>query len=283
MTLTTKYSTLLLTLGALTSYGQWTQFGGDDFESYTFGNQPGGDWQNTNGNTSTGANQWITDGTGGENLGITLPANSAGSGNGLYYFDDDATKVARAGLDFNDSGDSFEIIRVDFDFAFNTVTNSAGGFGVMGITDAGNTSYGSPTNRTLSVNLQNDGSISWSGGNSGVLSLSTSYSLSIIANGSDSSFSYDALDGSGSRSVSSNTFDLYLDDTLIGESVGFTTPTLDMGRFGITTFSGNTDANFLVDNFEFFTPIPEPSSSSLLTGVFVAMVLIPASRRASRR
>ncbi|MGE9291363.1 MAG: hypothetical protein ACQKBT_10265 [Puniceicoccales bacterium] len=284
MNLKVKYSVLLLTLGTLTAHAQWTLISEDDFESYTFGNQPGGNWQNTNNNTtSTTANQWVTDATGGDHLGVTLPENYAGSGNGLYYFDDDATKVARAGLNLNSNGDSFEIVMVSFDFAFNTVTGASGGFGVMGLTDAGNTSYGSPSNRTLSINLQNNGSLSWSGGTSGALDLQTAYNLSIVANGSDTSFSYDALDGSGERSVDSKTFDIYLDDVLLDSSVSFTTPTLDMGRFGITTFSGNTDANFLVDNMEFFTAIPEPSSSSMIIGLSAALALFPATRRARRR
>ena len=278
-----KYSAFLLTLGALTGYGQWTSIGGDDFDSYTFGSQPGGNWDNTNMSTQNTANQWITDESGGTNEGISVPGNTAGSGNALYYFDEDASQVSKAALDLGGSGENYDIVRVSFDFSFPS-TDGTGAFGVIALTNSGNDAIGSAANRAISINMKRDGSLSWSGGASATYSAGTSHNLSIIANGSDTTFDYDALDGSGSTTLASKAFDVYIDDTLIDSSVSFTTDTIDLGRFGITTYTGTVGAEIIIDNLDFSTPsaIPEPSASSLWIGLSALLILVPASRRSRK-
>lgn len=283
----TTCSTLILFLsGATACLAQWTQVGSEDFESYSFGDPLSGDWHKVNNSTNTTVNQFITDETGGTNTaGKTLPANVAGSGKALYYFDDSSSGTARAGLNLNTStNDNYAIAYVSVDFSFvNVDTTPSDSFGVIGLMAADNTTYGSPDSRAVSINIFTDGSMTWAGGSTSVSNPTGSHNLAIVANGSGSSYSYSALDGSGTISLASKTFDIYLDDTLVGASVAFTTDTIELGRFGITTFSSDTNVDFMIDNLNSFSAIPENSRASMIVGLFALIILAPSRRFMNRR
>ncbi len=278
--------TLILALSSLTlaalSQAQWTPLASDDFESYTFGQQPGGDWYKLGNNSSSGANELITDQTGGtaSDSGIVLPPNTAGSGKGLYFYDNSNSSTSRAGLNFGDASQNYDVGYVSFNFSFVTVdTESTGSFGVIVLTSADNTTFGSPSNQTLAINLKYNGSLTWSGGSKTLTDPTDAHSMEIVANGGDSAFTYTALDGSGETSVASKTFDLYIDDTLVGASIGFTTPSLELGRFGVNTFSTATGADFLIDNLETYTSVPEPSESAALLAALALLLSLAVRRR----
>ncbi|MGE9291362.1 MAG: hypothetical protein ACQKBT_10260 [Puniceicoccales bacterium] len=251
---------LFLTLASATSgYSQWTQASSEDFEDYAFGESlEGTNWYKINRAGDPAKNQIITDETGGMNSdGIQLPPNHAGSGNGLFFFDQSEEGLARAGVNLSETAENFDIVYLSFDFAFGSVNpESTQVFGVLGLTEAENTSFGSPQNRATSVNLKKNGILTWSGGQAAVTAPTASHNLAMVANGSNAPFSYEALDGSGPAQLAPATFDLYLDQTRVGTSVPFTTDSIALGRFGITTYSSSRDTSFIIDNLNTFVPNP---------------------------
>ncbi|WP_309386468.1 hypothetical protein [Cerasicoccus frondis] len=265
---------------------QWAPLVSDNFDEYDFGDQPGTNtqgitWQNSNGASKTTSNQLVTDETGGvTGTGVTLPANSAGTGNALYYFDGDSG-VSRNGINFSATDETYEVARVDFDFSFVAVDSlNSAGFGNVSINNPNNSATGSDTNRAVTINLHYNGRVSWSGGGIDLTDPTGSHSMSIVANGGDSSYSYDALDGSGSISLASKSFDVYIDGDLFGTSVAFDTD-LPLGRFGFTSFSTPTGAEFMIDNLETFTAVPEPAESAAYAAAVALLFCIFLRRRSS--
>ncbi|WP_309398131.1 hypothetical protein [Cerasicoccus maritimus] len=285
-----KNKALYLSLSSLSlatiCQAQWAPLVSDNFDEYTFGDQAttntqGITWQNSNGATKITSNQLVTDETGGTNSsGAVLPANVAGTGNALYYFDNDGG-VARNGINFSATDDTYDVARVDFDFSFVDVdAGNSAGFGNVSINNPNNTATGSSTNRAVTVNLHYNGRVSWAGGGIDLTNPNGSHSMSIVANGGDSSYSYSALDGSGTVTLASKSFDVYIDGDLLGTSVGFDTD-LPLGRFGFTSFSTPTGAEFMIDNLETFAAVPEPAESAAYAAVVALIFCVFLRRRSS--
>tara|TARA_R100000027_G_scaffold61554_5_gene53040 strand:- start:58577 stop:59356 length:780 start_codon:yes stop_codon:yes gene_type:complete len=259
MTIQTSLPLILALISSGTSYAEWTETRTEEFEELSFGSSLANtDWYKTNRPTDTKKNQLITDEMGGTTeAGILLPANSAGEGNALYFFDNSTDGLARAGLDLSESGQNVEVCLVKFDFSFVSVDpDSQKGFGVLGLTESGNKSFGNPDSRSISVNLKEDGSLSWAGGTVLVSDPTSSHKLAILANGSPKELEYAALDGSGATQLPPKTFDLYLDGKRVAQSIPFTTNSIPLGRFGVTTYSATTGVSFLIDNLSCFTAQP---------------------------
>ncbi|WP_269525455.1 hypothetical protein [Coraliomargarita parva] len=269
----------LLALSSLTlanlAQAQWSPLASDDFESYTFGEQPGGNWYKLGNNASSAANELITNQTGGTatESGVTLPTNSAGSGNGLYFFDNSATSVSRAAINFGDSSQNYDVAYVSFDFSFATVdAGNTSSYGVIVLTSADTTALGSTSNQALAINLRYDGSLSWSGGSTSLVNPTASHTLEIVANGGDTNFSYAALDNSGDTLLSSNTYDLYLDGVRVDSAISFVTDTVALGRLCLNTYTSAASTGFIMDNLETYTAVPEPAQYSAVFSSFVLLI-----------
>ncbi|QYY37404.1 hypothetical protein [Ruficoccus sp. ZRK36] len=265
-------------------FGQWTSQLSDNFDSYSFGDQPGGYWYNSSATTDTGANSLVTNQDGGtSSTNVTLPANNLGGGNALYFFDTSGG-ATRAAMNVSSTGSNFDVVRVSFDFSLPTIVSGTSTFGVITLTSADNTNFSSSSDRAVSISVKNDGQLVWSGGSHTLSNPSSAHSLSIVANGTDADYSYAALDGSGTSTISSYSFDLYVDDALIKTSIAFSTDSVELGRFGFTTFGG-AQGDFMIDNLEMYSAaIPEASTMMLLAlslGV-LPMALRYRARRKSR-
>ncbi|QYY36771.1 hypothetical protein [Ruficoccus sp. ZRK36] len=281
--------TLVFALASLTAasfaQAQWTSLASDNFESYTFGEQPGGNWYKLGSNASSGANELITDASGGtaSASGIVLPAT--GTDKALYFYDNATPSTSRAGLNLDTSGSSnYDVVRVSLDFNFATVDlENTGSFGIICLTSAGNTSFGGPLNQAMSITLRYDGTLAWSGGSLAIADTNW-HSMEIVANETDSSFSYDALDSSGQTSIDANSFDLYVDGARVGSSIALIQQDddsyIELGRFGVNTYSTAVGADFMIDNLETFTaPIPEPAESAAMLGAVALLVGFLLRRR----
>ncbi|QYY36770.1 hypothetical protein [Ruficoccus sp. ZRK36] len=281
--------TLVFALASLTTasfaQAQWTDLVSDDFESYTFGEQPTGNWYRLGNNFSTSSNELITDTDGGiaPDSGLDLPGTGAGHGKALYFYDYGGGS-ARAGLNLDPTGSSnYDIVRMSVDFKFDTIGTSSAGFGFIGLVPADYVTFGGADSTALSINLKYNASLSWSGGS---LSLNDTnwHSMEIVANRTDGSFSYDALDGSGTVSIDANSYDLYVDGARVGSSVAMIVQDdesiLEMGRFGLNTYSGSTGVEFTIDNLKSYTaPVPEPAESAALLGAVVLLASCLLRRR----
>ncbi|QYY36769.1 hypothetical protein [Ruficoccus sp. ZRK36] len=274
--------TLVLALASLTAasfvQAQWTDLVSDDFESYTFGEQPTGNWYRLGNNASSGSNELITDTDGGiaSASGLDLPGSGAGHGNALYFYDNNTKGSARAGLNLDPTGSSnYDIVRMSVDFKFDAIGSTSTGFGFIGLVPADFTAFGGAKSTALAINLRYDASLSWSGGSID-LNDTNWHSLEVVANRTDGSFSYTALDGSGSTSIDANSYDLYVDGARVGSSVAMVVQDddsiLEMGRFGINTYSGSEGVEFTIDNLKTYTaPVPEPAESAVLLGAVVLL------------
>ena len=107
--------------------------------------------------------------------------------------------------------------------------------------------------------------------------------MSIVANGSDSTFSYTALNGSGETSLDAYTFDLYVDGSLVGSSISFIIQddesTIALGRFGVNTYSTAIGADFMIDNLESYTSVPEPAESAAILAALALLLGLAIRRR----
>ncbi|MGE9292151.1 MAG: hypothetical protein ACQKBW_00940, partial [Puniceicoccales bacterium] len=183
--------TLLLSLSTIAlsalCQAQWTDLVSDDFNSYSFGDQPGGNWYNTNGPSNTGGNDNVTNEEGGTNpYGVTLPASVFGSGNALYFYDLSNTQIARAGINFGDNSQSYDIVRASFDFSFAQLTSGTSNFGTICFTSADTDAFSGGTTHSVHISLFNDGKLGWTGGNLSVSDPTGAHTMDIVANGTDS-------------------------------------------------------------------------------------------------
>lgn len=264
------------------SHAQWSELNSETFDSYSAGSQPAGDWYNSNATTTGGANGIVTDqdgvASGDSSNGVIQPASVfTGQGNALSFIDSTTANV-RAGLDAGDQ--NYDILRYSLDFSFVSVTTDTSNFGNIVFTSAGNTAFNAGTDQALAIGLKNNGSLTWAGGGSTAVSNPTGvHTMDIVANGTDSDFSYSSLETGGTTTLSGKTFDLYVDGLQVATSVAFTTSSVELGRWGLATF-GSSTGQFMVDDLTSYTSVPEPSQASALLGlVAAAMTCLVARRR----
>jgi len=104
--------------------------------------------------------------------------------------------------------------------------------------------------------------------------LGTAYSIVIIANAGDMVNDY-----FGTQDIAPDTFDLYLDGSLIGDDLAFRNEVSSLDEFVLQSLNASNTANVLIDNITIddTAVIPEPSTA-LLLGVSLAFMLLLMSR-----
>lgn len=105
------------------------------------------------------------------------------------------------------------------------------------------------------------------------LSVSTNYSIRVLANGSASPISYSG------GSLAANTMDIYLDGTLIDDDAPVTTAGLSANGFRVYQIN---QGDFEIDNIQLFDAIAVPEPTSLALGG-VGLVALAGVVRARRK
>ena len=197
---------------------------------------------------------------------VDSSVNTAGTGNGVQFFDNDSG--AGLALEYNFIADpSLQLSAVRADFSFSCLDSSGAGdkaiyVGFGEFNDGW--SLNKSAQRFIDLRLYNDGTIDFrsaSGPKKYNVDISTgSHELSIFANDyDDKSVAYNGPDG-GTYVLNSNSVDYWLDGSLIhstlldlddptaGGTVG--TSTNNLGKFGFSTGSSETNLSYAVDNIE---------------------------------
>ncbi len=197
---------------------------------------------------------------------VDSSVNTAGTGNGVQFHDYDPS--AGLALEYNFGADAnSQLSAVRADFSFSCLDSSGPGKKALyiGLGEFnGGWSLNQNARRFIDCRLYNDGTIDFrseSGPKKYNVDISTgSHELSIFANDYDTKqVAYDGLDG-GTYVLDANSVDYWLDGSLIhstlldldnvtaGGTVGTTTNNL--GKFGFSAGSSETNLNYVVDDIE---------------------------------
>ena len=228
-------------------------------------------------------------------------------GGQLSILDNNTTDAPEGYVDF---GNVLNGVRLEFDFEFNNDALTISGsdpeilvrFGNNGVeTDStvrtgfqlnlrhetdDSTNQVRAANGTSSTNGNGNGPGTGLGSSTGFTNVADGTSFNVVALINNATFSQDYAE-LGGGTVAANTYDLFIDGTLIGNynlsagSAGYD-PTLGLGTFGLNS-SGSSDAGaqILFDNITIglnadngFTAVPEPSSALLLVGGLFSLGLM---------
>ncbi len=200
---------------------------------------------------------------------------SFGSGNGMQVYQDEGASQATSTGVISDTGVT-DPLRLDMDFVNNS--DHSAGFAIiqfaLGNPD-GTPTFSSAVPFYLQFRSDSRVRVYYNGGNSlGSTLTSGTHTLSLIINPSTTeSYTYEALNGSGERTILPSTLDAYVDDVIMGADLdGFDffsnsyVPANGIGSIGWATgvTAGSIDVDYTYGNVLVTSLIPEASSSSMV-------------------